>query len=410
MVRTVKTKEVRSVSKGQRGLLLPGSTGAEPWELWLLSGKSSARLVQTCATPLDNRLSKDTTLALPVSQVFCLPLWLNETDPRQFSGMIPLQVEMRGLQPRGTATAVFDWTLVAKEGNRTLVVVGVLPASLPRAIHAEIYESFDLSARCLPTPADALLLWKEQDRLVMAITRGTSLVYFQALAEGEITSRVVQDLKSAQASLAMHDILAPLQQVILWTNASPEEVAALEEGLGLPVHAEERPAPVAPAQPWKLVPSVVGEARRLREGRRWRMQVLLAVVGLYLLAVAWMVSRLVIVSMKVDSLREWQAAHAPGVDLVHEGRAKWQDLAPVVDTSRYPLELLLHVQQALPADLHLTLFEVTEDHLRISGESKTPAGAFQFFDTLKSDSSLSGYTLNMGNPRLLPNDLAQFQI
>jgi hypothetical protein len=140
------------------------------------------------------------------------------------------------------------------------------------------------------------------------------------------------------------------------------------------------------------------------------MQVLLAVVGLYLLAVAWMVSRLVIVSMKVDSLREWQAAHAPGVDLVHEGRAKWQDLAPVVDTSRYPLELLLHVQQALPADLHLTLFEVTEDHLRISGESKTPAGAFQFFDTLKSDSSLSGYTLNMGNPRLLPNDLAQFQI
>ncbi len=261
MVRTVKTKPVRSLSKGQRALLLPGSTGAEPWEVWVLGGKESAQLVQTCMTPLDNRLRRDAMLMLPVAQVFCLPLWLNETDPRQLAGMIPLQVELRGLQPRGNDPAVFDWTAVAQEEGRTLVMVGVLPATLPPELHAEAYESFDLSARCLPLPENAMTLWKEQDRLVVAMTRGTHLVYFQALSEGEITTRVLQDLSCARATLTMHDILTPLRQVLLWTNVSPPELAALEKALSLPVEEGERPAPSVPARAWKLTPALVGAAK-----------------------------------------------------------------------------------------------------------------------------------------------------
>src|SRR5277367_188735 len=106
MVRAVKTKAVRSLGKGERALVLPGSTGAEPWEIWIMSGSKGAECVQTCASPLDQRLRKKTTLALPVSQVFCLPLWLNETDTKLFSGIIPLQLELRGLQPRGNGPAV----------------------------------------------------------------------------------------------------------------------------------------------------------------------------------------------------------------------------------------------------------------------------------------------------------------
>jgi hypothetical protein len=410
MVRAVKTKPVRSVSKGQRGLLLPGATDAEPWELWLLGGRAAGKLVQMCATPLDNRLRKDTTLALPVSQVFCLPLWLNETDSRQFGGMIPLQLELRGLQ-RGNMTAVFDWMIVAKDGSRTLVLVGTLPATLPAAIHAEAYESFDLSARCLPFAANALTVWKERDRLAMAITRGTNLVYFQALSEGEVTPRVVQDLKSAHASLSMQDILLPLTKVVLWTNGNPDEIAALEEALGLPVEQEERPAPIPPVPPWKLTPSVVGEAKRLRETRRWRMQAMMVAAILLVLGIGWFVSRLVMVSMKVGELKQWQALHTPAVELVHQGRATWKALGPVVDKDHYPLELLLHVQQAMPAEqLHLTLFEANEAHVLIKGESKNVAGAFDFYNKLKADPFFSSYTLDMGNPRSLPNDLAQFQI
>ena len=94
MVRAVKTKPVRSLAKGQRALLRPGPTGAEPWEVWVYGGKTSIQLVQVCATPLENKLRKNATLTLPVSQVFCLPLWLNETDAKLFAGIIPLQLKV----------------------------------------------------------------------------------------------------------------------------------------------------------------------------------------------------------------------------------------------------------------------------------------------------------------------------
>jgi hypothetical protein len=127
--------------------------------------------------------------------------------------------------------------------------------------------------------------------------------------------------------------------------------------------------------------------------------------------VAWLVSQLVLTSRKVDDLRKWQSENAPALNLVREGRASWKELAPVVDTNNYPLELLLQASQAIPTDqLHLTLFEAGSGHLLIKGEAKNVAGAFQFLNKLKSDPFFSGYNLEMGNPRPLPNDLAQFQI
>jgi hypothetical protein len=410
MVRTVKTKAARSLAKGQRALLLPGPTGAEPWELWALGGKASAELVQNCATPLDNRLRKNTTLALPVSQVFCLPLWLNETDAKQFAGMIPLQLELRGLQPRG-ADPVFDWSVVAQEGTRTLVMVGVLPATLAPEIHAEAYESFDLSARYLPFQENTLTIWREQDRLAMAITRGQNLAYYQILAEGQITPRVVQDLICAQATLGMQDILTPLQKVMLWTEVSPEEITALRGTSPLPIEQGECPPPVAPVQNWKLTPFTVGEAKRSRANRRWQRQALVVFLAVYLVAIAWLVSRLIMTSHKVDELHKWQSDHTQALALVHDGRAAWKELAPVVDTKDYPLELLHEASEVIPADqLHLTLFETGNDHLLIKGEAKNVAGAFTFLTKLKSDPYFSSYTLDMGNPRPLPNDLASFQI
>jgi len=411
MVRAVKTKQARSLAKGQRALLLPGTTTAEPWELWTLGGKKSAELVQVCQTPLENRLRKNTTLALPVAQVFCLPLWLNETDEKMFAGMIPLQLELRGLQPRGTEPAVFNWSVVAREGSRTLVMIGVLPATLAPELQTEAYDAFDLSARYLSFPENALTIWRELDRLNVAITRGRNLVYYQLLAEGRFTARVVQDLNCAQATLAMQGIIAPLQKIVLWTEISAEELAVLRGALTLPIEQGERPPPAAPAQAWKLTPAAVGEAKRARASRRWQTQAVLLFLVLYLLAVGWLVTRMVMTSAKVDALKTWEADNAQKLDLVHNGRAAWKDLAPVVDTKNYPLELLLESSQAIPTDqLHLTLFEADKNHLLIKGEAKNVTGAYDFFSKLKADPYFSEYTLVMGNPRPLPNDLAQFQI
>jgi hypothetical protein len=307
--------------------------------------------------------------------------------------MIPLQLELRGLQPRND-TAVFDWSVIAREENRTLVLVGVLPPSLPADLHAEAYESFDLSARYFPLPPNAITLWREHDRLVFAITHGGELAYFQALPEAEITPRVIQDLSCARATLEMQDILQPLQQLVLWTPVKPEEQAALRTAFNLRIVEEECPPPEAPTQAWKLTPAAIGEARRTRESQRWIKRLGIILLLLYLGLVGWFVTQYIQLSLKVADLRKWQADHADSITLVEDGRSMWKDLAPVVDTKHYPLELLLHAQQAIPAEqLHLTLFESNSSgHL------------------LKGDPFFAGYNLNMGNPRPLPNDLASFQI
>ena len=411
MVRTVKTKPVRNLAKGQRAILLPGPTGAEPWEVWVFGGKGPPEVVQVCPSPADNKLRKNTTLALPVAQVYCLPLWLYETDVRQFRGMISLQLEMRGLQPRGTDQAIFDWTVVSEEETRTLVAVGVLPGTLSPELNAETYNSFDLSARYYRFPENALTIWREQDRLVMGITRGPHLVYYQALAEGQITPRVLQDLNCVRTSLEMQQILPPLQKVMLWTEITPEEHTALQDAVPTPIEQGPIPTPVSPGQIWKLTPASVGEAQRTRESQRWMKQAAYVFLVLYLLAVGWFVTHFVMTSMQAKKLRKWQTDNADAVQAVEDGQATWKELGPVVDTTHYPLEMLSHASQLIPGDqLHLTLFEASYDHVLIKGEAKNVAGAFQFLSKLKADPYFAGYNLDMGNPRPLPNDLAQFQI
>jgi len=390
---------------------MPGMTGAEPWELWVVGGTSGAECIRMCARPAENRLRKTTVLTLPTAQVFCLPLWLNETDSKQFASMIPLQLELRGLLPRVPGVAVFDWSVVKQESARTLVVIGVLPPALPEEIQAETYGAFDLSARYLPLPENTLTLWREQDQIVFAITRERHLVYFQALPESRLTSRVLQDLKCILATLAMQGVIPPLQQVMLWTEATPAELASLQDALKFPVRTAERPPPQLPSSPWKLVPLSVSQAEQSRDIRRWQMRGGGLALLAYLLFVGWSVYRFFSLNAQVDQLRHWQAEHAPALAVVQDTQAAWQDLRPVVDEKSYPLELLLHCSQSIPADqLHLTLFEATEGHLLIKGEAKNVGAAFQFLDGLKRDPFFSAYTWDMGQPHLLPNDLAQLQI
>ena len=411
MVGTLKSKSSRSLAKNDVAVLLPGATEAEPWELWVLDSDGSSECVQTCATPMENHLRRRATLAFPVAEVFCLSMWLNETDPARLKDMVSLQIELRGLRPRGQAPAIFETAIVAQEKERTLVMSCVLPGILAPSLQAENYVSFDISPRYFAFPKNALILWLEQGRLVLAATRDEQLVYFQALPDATITTRVLQDVNCARATLAMQGILVSPQSIELWMPAGATEMAALKEALALPVRQNERPAPRKPSNDWNLTPSTVHETQRNRARGRWRNWGIALAVGIYLLLVAFLISRFAITSTRVETLRKWSTAHAQDVAMVRETRAEWQALAPVVDETRYPLETLLHVSEAIPADeLHLTSFEVDGPRLLIKGEAKNVSEAFQFSSALKHDSRLSVYTLEMNQPTLLPNDLAKFQI
>jgi hypothetical protein len=406
----MKTKAARHLNKGERAVLLPGATGAEPWEAWLL-GASGAECARVCAQPSENPWRRTGTLALPVGQVFCLPLWFHETDPKQIAGLIPLQLELRGLQPRLQSVAVFDFSIVASEETRTLVMIGVLPQALPEELQSEHHHAFDLSARHFPLEENTLTLWQEQDAWVVAITRGRELTYFQAMGEEAIGPRLLQDLRCLLVSLELREILLPLREVVVWGEATPDEREALRETLHLPVRQAERPLPQMRGTAWKLVPAKVTQARQDREARRWQVRGVAMALVVYLLFIAALVAHLFLTSGKVTDLQRWMTQHADALTLVHETRDTWNDLRPVVDEKSFPLELLLEASRAIPSEqLHLTLFESSEGHLLLKGEAKNVAAAFQFVSRLKKDAALSNYTWEMSQPHLLPNDLAEFQI
>ena len=133
------------------------------------------------------------------------------------------------------------------------------------------------------------------------------------------------------------------------------------------------------------------------------MLVLLAALGLGL--------RLFLLQRDIGQLEKWQSDHAAALQMIHQTRSAWRDLQPVVARDSYPLEVLLHTSESLPADqVHLTLFEAEGSHILIKAEAKNLTAGFQFFDALKKNPGLPGYTWQMAQPHSLANDVTQLQI
>lgn len=412
MVRTVKSLPRRNLKKEERALLLPAANVAQPWETWVLAPWKNAEMVQTCLHPKENYLSKKCTFGLPARSLLCLPLWLNETDSKLFPNLISLQLELRGLLGRNRNNPVFQWTLVTQEEKRSLLLVGLLPSSLPEDLQATDYETFDLSTRYWSFPENSLTLWLEQGRLCVAVTRDAHLVYFQGLTDAKITQRVLQDLVCLRSSLEFEHIITQLRGITLWAAASAEEIASLKKALNMPVRSGERPLPRRPATTWALIPPIVNMEKKKRETSKLQRRVLLGTLVVYLGIAGNLLTHFFMTQERIEELEQWHAAHAQTLGLIHSTQAAWKELQPVTNPQSYPLEKLLHCSEAITSDdMHLTLFETHDNNsLLIKGEAKNVAAAFQFADALKKNSFFTGYNWNVAQPHLLPNDLAQLQI
>ena len=397
--------------QGQGIILLPGTQDAEPWDLWFTEG-NACRFSRVCASPRENPWPRKSTLVLPVAQVFCLPLWLNETETSRLPAMIELQLEARGLSTRHGTPAIYQWEIAARDNNRVLVLVAVLPNVLPTELQARAYNSFDVSARYFPWPENAVTLWQEQGKLAVVITRGKSVVYFQSLGEEHCSTRVVQTLVCLLASLQLQRVIEKPASLVTCAELAAPETALLQKALNLRVTRLEQPAPVPPAHPWNLCPPEVAQSKKESQVQRWRGRAALVALAVYLIVAGAFILNYVIGAVRLSGLQKWQQENGPALATIESAQSDWRRLAPVVDTANYPLEVLLNCAKAMPKDqLHLTLFEMDDDGtVQLKGEATNIQAAYQFFDRLKAESDLHAYTWKMDEPHLLPNDLAQLQI
>jgi len=381
------------------------------WEVWAVGVDSRARLVQACDSPQDAQLSPHSVLALPLRQSFAIPLWLATTNGTLMREMVFLQLERRGLAgARSAPEAVFDFRILRSLESKTLVLAVSLPAALPGQLCLDL-RNYEPSARTHLLPPDEFVLWLEGDRLALAVTQGAELVYFHALCDGSFTETVLQELQCIRLQLEAEDVIAHIGGITVWGDVSSHEISTIEERLNLPVRSGKRPEPSIPRQLLDLMPSSVRQARQVAKATERKMSLATAAACVYLLLLVFLVLRVGWSQMQCRRIESELKSNDALVKELQATAHRWDLLDHALNPASYPVEQLLRCARLLPADgVRFTLFKTTGDRIFIQGEAKNALAASRFAEELKQNRDLADYRWQMPQPRLLPNDTAEFQI
>ena len=102
---------------------------------------------------------------------------------------------------------------------------------------------------------------------------------------------------------------------------------------------------------------------------------------------------------------------ASKVEFIKRTEADWKALSPAIDPHYYPIEALLHLFESLPnPEVRITIYDQSARNISVQGEAPSAALAYQFAEKVKKHPGLQAFTFNLGTPRILPNDHAQFRL
>jgi hypothetical protein len=390
-------------------VVCPGASG---WELRVFAG-AGERVVATAGEPgeLAGQLGASAQVALPVSQVTMLPLWLATGERALLAGMLELQLERRGLLAARREETVRDYRVLRQAGGRTLVVASVLSREFPREWSIGKVGGYALSADYIVKPPNQILLWRELGRLALALVAEDELVYLQTLPGAPALAEVALELRCALLQLAAGKTGVNPTGITAWG----EHDAALLEQLGrefaLPVQLEPRLPLALPLTTRALLPNDARRQRQRQNQRRRNFRMLGGMGLLYLLGVLLVLGYLGRLWWQKRELERDLTLHREEVATIRHTALQWQALEPAIVPAAYPLEVLYRCTRALPEDgVRLVKFDQAGARVLLIGEAKNAPAAYKFADDLKNSQDLAGYTWEMQPPKLLPNNSAQFQI
>lgn len=404
-------------------VLLTPAAGLD-WEVWAVNGQGSKKSngdLRFERTVTDAEMSTNSPsqaiVALPVSQCLMLPIWLTSSDPGLYREMILAQLEKRGLPIR--SGLVFDYSVVAEVENRSLVRVTMLPADFPDALCIARAKTYISSACVLPFPENQIVLWRERNQLVLAVTRGCDAIYIQVISrrsEGStpLPSGIQQDLHSIRLALEMDQVVPEIAGITLW-GGFPEFESALKP-LKLPLQQGTRPSPDAgclalAASKSELLPLPLQTARstRSRRDRNIRIAIVAAVAYVLLVCMLWIY--LHSVQVKAARVMELVTRDKPSADKLEQTAACWRVIEPAVNPKLYAIEQFYQCASDLPgAGVRFETFETLGTTIRIKGTARNAPTVFRFVERLEKNKGLSNYRWKLGQPKLKNDDTADFKI
>ena len=114
---------------------------------------------------------------------------------------------------------------------------------------------------------------------------------------------------------------------------------------------------------------------------------------------------------QVGRIKRQVVRDEPEVEFIRTSANNWKALAPAIDPHYYPIEVILHLFDCLPsADVRITVFNQSARQISVDGEANSAALAYQFAEKVKKHPDLQAFQFELGAPRILPNDHAQFRL
>ena len=358
----------------------------------------------------------EVVLGLPVNAIIAQRLRLPTVDPAEFDGMVRLQVEKSFPYPPEEVTSDFEViergesesvvSLVAVHNARLDELAGPLLKSghIPRQV--TVYAAQRAASHA--AGGRALIIYREGEKLVSAISENGKLSFTRTLDEGE-PENLQRDLPQMALSAELQGIDTSFPKVLLDENClalrdTVERVFAQRPDL---MGMEAPPASVK----LNLAPEIWRKQRAAAvRQREWRKRLLWA-GGIYAAAFLLFALYVTIIRFQVGHLQKVIRRDAPRVDFIKKTEANWKTLSPAIDPNYYPIEVLLHLFESLPnPDLRITVYEQSARNISVQGEAPSAALAYQFAEKVKKNPGLHDFTFNLGTPRILPNDHAQFRL
>lgn len=357
----------------------------------------------------------DIVLALPIRSVLAQRLRLPTSDASEYEDMVRLQVEKAFPYPPEEVTSDFE---VIETGENESVISSVavhnpklteLASPLLNRGHIPRQVTVYAAQRAASHAATgrALIIYREGEKLVSAISENGKLSLTRTLdAEGDQLQR---DLPQLALSAELQGIDTAFPTVLLDENCLPlrdtvERIFA---------HRPDLMGMETPPQAVKLdlAPEIWRKQRAsLKRQREWRRRLLWA-AGAYLAAFVLFALYIAVIRFQVGNLQRLIKRDAPRVDFIKSTEADWKALAPAIDPHYYPIEVMFHLFESLPTpEVRITVYEQSARNILVQGEAPSAALAYQFAEKVKKHPDLRAFNFNLGTPRILPNDHAQFRL
>lgn len=404
-------------------VVFPGPDG---WELWT---GPAGRPACTGPAEVPGKLSPAAgcTMSLPSRAFFSLPLWVPVVEESPAREQTQMRLEMKGMLGANPDAAIWNFEAVRREelpaaedgipAFRQLESTAVLASPFPAEWLIENAVRYEPSGRMLPSPGNgaAGVLRRELGRWVADFYQGEKWLHTQPLLSPSLDGGAAVELAATSAQLEGEGILPHLES---WLVREPGAAPSADflRLLGGTVRVEDRIPPRPPAEAWNLPPPALTERRaeRLQAARRksWVRTGLIAYLAagfLFLSFLAWPLVRLKLGQAELKKI-------GPEADSIRSTAMLWREAGAWLDPRRNALELLWQVSRPLietePAKIEgvrLTLFDLNPKRLLLQGEGKDLELVEKYFQWLKSEPALAGFTWKNPQPRLLPNGNAQFQ-